>query len=190
MPPIHSCVVTQPSSKIDYAILGEGAGPSKLAAIKKHGLTTLCADEFLNLLVARKGPGGKDGQLDEKSGKKMEKERREIEESAKEVEREESIVCGGESTPFFPLVWSLFWFYYVVKTEMNVCRAQRRSFSPALDEWVCATGTRLSAREAATMAYGLVRWVFFSRLHFPHLALSVPLSSFSFTALVSPDLPR
>jgi hypothetical protein len=48
--------------------------------------------------------------LDENAGKKMEKERREIEESAKKMEREESIVCGGESTPFSPLVWSWFWF--------------------------------------------------------------------------------
>jgi replication factor C subunit 1 len=41
------------------------------------------------LIATRKGPGGKDGKLDEKTRKKMEKERREIEESAKEMEREE-----------------------------------------------------------------------------------------------------
>jgi BRCT domain type II-containing protein len=70
-PPTHSRVVGQPSSKTDYAILGEGVGPSKLAAIKKHGLLTPREDQFLNLLATRKGPGEKGGQLDEKAGKKM-----------------------------------------------------------------------------------------------------------------------
>ena len=36
----------QPSSKTNFVVLGEKAGPAKLAAIKKHGLKTLNEDEF------------------------------------------------------------------------------------------------------------------------------------------------
>ena len=50
----HSRVVGQPSSKTDFVVVGEGAGPSKLAAIKKHGIRTLTEDEFLNLIATRK----------------------------------------------------------------------------------------------------------------------------------------
>ncbi|KAH9978130.1 replication factor RFC1 C terminal domain-containing protein [Lactifluus volemus] len=47
-------VVGQPSSKTDYVILGDNAGPSKLAAIKKHNLKTLSEDEFLDLIATPK----------------------------------------------------------------------------------------------------------------------------------------
>ena len=54
---IYSRVVLQPSSKTDHVVLGENAGPSKIAAMKKHGLKTLSEDEFLNLIATRKGAG-------------------------------------------------------------------------------------------------------------------------------------
>ncbi|KAG7089509.1 hypothetical protein E1B28_011187 [Marasmius oreades] len=79
-------VVGQPSSKTDYVILGEGAGPKKLEAIKKHSLKTIDEDQFLNLIATRKPHGGK---IDEKTKKKMEKEEQEIKKAAKEMEKRE-----------------------------------------------------------------------------------------------------
>ena len=84
---IQSRVVLQPSSKTDYVVLGDNAGPSKIAAIKKHGIKTLNEDEFLNLIATRKGLGS--GEIDEKTKKKMEKEKEEIKKAAKEMEKRE-----------------------------------------------------------------------------------------------------
>ena len=83
---IQSRVVLQPSSRTDYVVLGDNAGPSKLAAIKKHGIKTLNEDEFLNLIATRRLGNGK---VDEKTKKKMEKEKEEIKKAAKEMERRE-----------------------------------------------------------------------------------------------------
>ena len=79
-----SRVVLQPSGKTDYVVLGDNAGPSKIAATKKHGIKTLNEDEFLNLIATRKG-----GKIDDKTKKKMEKEEEEIKKAAKEMEKRE-----------------------------------------------------------------------------------------------------
>lgn len=93
-----SRVVGQPSSKTDYVVLGDNAGPSKLAAIKKHNLKTLSEDEFLNLIATRKGPGNGKG-LSEKEKKKKEKEEKAIRDSAKEMEaREKKKAVGATAT--------------------------------------------------------------------------------------------
>ena len=65
-------------------MVGDNAGPAKLAAIKKHGLKMMNEDEFLNLIAKRKG-----GQIDEKTRKKMEKEQEAIRQAAKEIEKRE-----------------------------------------------------------------------------------------------------
>jgi replication factor C subunit 1 len=83
-----SRVVGQPSSKTNFVVLGDNAGPSKLNAIKKHGIATLNEDEFLNLIATRKGPGSGKG-VDEKTKKKMEKEKEAIKQAAKEMEKRE-----------------------------------------------------------------------------------------------------
>ncbi|KAJ3513370.1 hypothetical protein NLJ89_g2988 [Agrocybe chaxingu] len=80
-------VVLQPSSKTNYVVLGDNAGPSKIAAIKKHGLKTLSEDEFLHMIGTRKGLGN--GKVDEKTRKKMEKEQEDIKKAAKEMEKQE-----------------------------------------------------------------------------------------------------
>ncbi|KAF9530949.1 purine nucleotide binding protein [Crepidotus variabilis] len=80
-------VVLQPSSKTDFVVLGQDAGPSKLAAIKKHGIKTINEDEFLNLITTRKGLGK--GKVHEKTKKKMEKEQEDIKKAAKEMEKRE-----------------------------------------------------------------------------------------------------
>lgn len=79
-------VVGQPSSKTDYVVLGDNAGPSKLAAIKKHGIRTCTEDEFLNLIATRKGMG----KLDAKTKKKMEKEQEAIKQAAQDMEKREA----------------------------------------------------------------------------------------------------
>jgi replication factor C subunit 1 len=91
-------VVGQPSSKTDYVVLGDNAGPSKLAAIKKHNLKSLSEDEFLNLIATRKGPGNGKG-LSEKEKKKKDKEEKAIRDSAKEMEaREKAIQAAGSGS--------------------------------------------------------------------------------------------
>lgn len=84
---VRSRVVGQPSSRTDYVVLGDNAGPAKIAAIKKHGIKTLTEDEFLHLIATRKGPSG--GNLDDKTKKKMEKEQEVIRTAAKEMEKRE-----------------------------------------------------------------------------------------------------
>ncbi len=84
---VFSRVVLQPSSKTDFVVLGADAGPSKLAAIKKHGIKTLSEDEFLNLIGTRKGLGK--GKVDEKTRKKLEKENEEIKKAARDLEKRE-----------------------------------------------------------------------------------------------------
>ena len=82
-------VTGQPSSKTSYVVLGSNAGPSKLAVIKKHGLTTLSEDEFLEMIATRV-VGGKGGVgYDEKTRKRMAKEEEGIRKGAQELERRE-----------------------------------------------------------------------------------------------------
>jgi hypothetical protein len=88
--------VGQPSSKTNYVVLGDNAGPSKLAAIKKHNLKTLSEDEFLNLIATRKGPGDGKG-LSEKEQKKKDKEEKAIWDSVKEMEAREKVARAAGS---------------------------------------------------------------------------------------------
>ncbi|KIY69753.1 DNA replication factor C, large subunit [Cylindrobasidium torrendii FP15055 ss-10] len=77
-------VVGQPSSKTDFVVLGQDAGPKKLEAIKKHGVKTLDEDAFLKLIATRKG-----AELDEKAKKKLAKEEEAIQAAVKEMEKRE-----------------------------------------------------------------------------------------------------
>ncbi|KAM6493294.1 Replication factor RFC1 C terminal domain containing protein [Amanita muscaria] len=77
-------VTLQPSSKTSFVVLGDNAGPAKLAAIKKHGLNMLNEDQFLNLIATRKA-----GHVDEKTKKKLAKEQEAIRQAAKEMEKKE-----------------------------------------------------------------------------------------------------
>lgn len=110
-PPFFSRVVGQPSSKTDFVVLGDNAGPSKLAAIKKHNLRTLGEDEFLDLIATRKGLGN--GKVDDKTKKKMEKEQQAIRQAAREMEnREEKDKAAakndaGRSVFLLQISWSI-----------------------------------------------------------------------------------
>ena len=71
-------------------MLGDNAGPSKLNAIRKHGLTALSEDDFLDFIGTRVGPGGPGGAaLDDKTRKKMEKDAEGIKAAAKVLESRE-----------------------------------------------------------------------------------------------------
>lgn len=78
-------VTGTPSSKTSYVVLGEDAGPSKLAVIKKHGLESINEDEFLNMIATR----GK-GELDAKAKKKQEQEEQKQKLDAKEMEERDA----------------------------------------------------------------------------------------------------
>lgn len=90
-------------------MLGDNAGPSKLAAIKKHGIRTVNEDEFLNLIATRKGLGN--GKIDEKTKKKMEKEQEAIRTAAREMEKREETekaATKNSSGRFVPLIISVY----------------------------------------------------------------------------------
>lgn len=133
---IQSRVVLQPSSKTDYVVLGDNAGPSKIAAIKKHGIKTLNEDEFLNLIATRKGLGN--GKVDEKTKKKMEKEKEEIMKAAKEMEKQEqkahsSMVTGKTIDPSTQL-WTV---RYAPQNLKDICgnKAQVDRLQQWLLDW-------------------------------------------------------
>ncbi|KAG8815000.1 hypothetical protein FRC17_000901 [Serendipita sp. 399] len=83
-------VTTAPSSKTSYVVVGNGAGPSKLEVIKKHGLERLNEDEFLNLIRTRKGV------LDEKTVEKLRKEEQKIKQEAEEMEKKEREIAKAK----------------------------------------------------------------------------------------------
>ncbi|KAI1433185.1 DNA replication factor C, large subunit [Xylaria sp. CBS 124048] len=77
-----------PSSKTSYVILGEDAGPSKLAKIKAHGIKTI-NEEGLFALIRRLPAGGGSGKGAEKVRQKRKEEEEMIKQQAAEMEAEE-----------------------------------------------------------------------------------------------------
>ncbi|CAK5275876.1 unnamed protein product [Mycena citricolor] len=126
-------VVGQPSSKTNYVVLGDNAGPSKLAAIKKHRLATLTEDEFLNLIATRKGTG----KLDDKTKAKMEKEKQAIEASAKEMEKREKVVKKKEGPRAVDPSSQLWTTRYAPQNMKEICgnKAQIEKMQQWLKDW-------------------------------------------------------
>ncbi|KAI1172329.1 replication factor RFC1 C terminal domain-containing protein [Nemania sp. FL0916] len=77
-----------PSSKTSYVVLGEDAGPSKLAKIKEHGIKTI-NEEGLFALIRRLPAGGGSGKGAEKVRQKRKEEEEKIKTQAAEMEQEE-----------------------------------------------------------------------------------------------------
>ncbi|KAI1102295.1 replication factor RFC1 C terminal domain-containing protein [Jackrogersella minutella] len=77
-----------PSSKTSYVVLGEDAGPSKLAKIRQFGTKTI-NEEGLFQLIRRLPAGGGTGKGAEKLREKRKLEEEKIKEQAAEMEREE-----------------------------------------------------------------------------------------------------
>ncbi|KAI6041918.1 replication factor RFC1 C terminal domain-containing protein [Pisolithus marmoratus] len=147
-------VTLQPSSKTSYVVLGEDAGPSKLAAIKKHGLRTLSEDQFLELIGTRVGPSGMEGgagakgaRLDQKFMKKMEREEEAIRSAAREMEKREIKEMkqakegkapggyGGVSTP--DMSTQLWTTRYAPKSLKEICgnKGQVEKLKQWLHDW-------------------------------------------------------
>ncbi|KAL7416751.1 replication factor RFC1 C terminal domain-containing protein [Mrakia frigida] len=78
-------VTTAPSGATSYVVLGDNAGPSKLAKIKSIGIKTLDEDGFLNLIGTRKA-----GHIDEKTKKKLADDKKKIKAEAERMEEEEA----------------------------------------------------------------------------------------------------
>lgn len=77
-----------PSSKTSYVVLGQDAGPSKLAKIRQHGIKTI-NEEGLFQLIRRLPAAGGGSKGAEKLREKKKLEEEKIKEQAAEMEREE-----------------------------------------------------------------------------------------------------
>ncbi|GAO47964.1 DNA replication factor C, large subunit [Saitoella complicata NRRL Y-17804] len=81
-------VVTAPSSKTSYVVLGENAGPKKLETIAKNKIKTI--DEYgLFELIKRLPANGGSGKAAQDHAAKMAKEEAKVKEIAKEMEQQE-----------------------------------------------------------------------------------------------------
>ncbi|KAL2891308.1 Replication factor C subunit 1 [Ceratocystis lukuohia] len=81
-------VTGQPSTKTSYVVLGEEAGPSKLAKIKAHGIKTINEEGLFELIRKLPAYGGT-GKGAEKAREKKDLERKKAEQEAKAMEAEE-----------------------------------------------------------------------------------------------------
>jgi replication factor C subunit 1 len=81
-------VTGAPSSKTDFVVLGDDAGPSKLRKIKEHGIKTIDEEGLFYLIRTLPGEGGT-GKAAEKAKQKQEEHEKKVREQAAEMEREE-----------------------------------------------------------------------------------------------------
>ncbi|KAI0095593.1 DNA replication factor C, large subunit [Daldinia grandis] len=120
-----------PSSKTSYVVLGEDAGPSKLAKIRQHGIKTI-NEEGLFELIRRLPAGGGNGKNAEKAREKKRLEEEKIKEEAAQMEREEkarkveaeksrkaAVARGAGPTPVAPTPVSQLWTVKYAPTQPN-----------------------------------------------------------------------
>lgn len=81
-------VTGAPSSKTDFVVLGDDAGPSKLRKIKEHGIKTIDEEGLFYLIKTMPAHGGT-GKGAEKAKQKQEAEEKRIREEAAQMEKEE-----------------------------------------------------------------------------------------------------
>ncbi|KAL2185484.1 DNA replication factor C, large subunit [Thermothelomyces heterothallicus CBS 203.75] len=81
-------VTGAPSSKTDFVVLGDDAGPSKLRKIKEHGIKTIDEEGLFYLIRTMPAHGGS-GKQAEKAKQKQEAEEKKIREEAARMEKEE-----------------------------------------------------------------------------------------------------
>ncbi|KAF8645376.1 hypothetical protein AX16_007878 [Volvariella volvacea WC 439] len=123
-------VVGNPSSKTSYVIVGDNAGPRKLAALKKHNIKTLDEDGFLNLIAIRKGSG----QLDEKTKKKMEKEQQDIKQAAKKMSQREAAAVKASGEKAMDVSSQLWTVRYAPQNLKEICG--NKSQVEKLHQWL------------------------------------------------------
>ncbi|KAK0639359.1 replication factor RFC1 C terminal domain-containing protein [Cercophora newfieldiana] len=81
-------VTTAPSSKTDFVVLGDDAGPSKLKKIKDHGIKTIDEAGLFYLIKSLPAHGGT-GKGAEKALQKREENEKKVREEAAKMEAEE-----------------------------------------------------------------------------------------------------
>jgi replication factor C subunit 1 len=81
-------VTGAPSSKTDFVVLGDDAGPSKLKKIKDHGIKTIDEQGLFYLIKTMPAHGGS-GLGAEKAKQKQQEEERKAREEAARMEKEE-----------------------------------------------------------------------------------------------------
>jgi replication factor C subunit 1 len=81
-------VTGAPSSKTDFVVLGDDAGPSKLRKITEHNIKTIDEEGLFYLIRSLPGEGGS-GKSAQKAREKAEAEQKKIKEAAEEQDRQE-----------------------------------------------------------------------------------------------------
>ena len=124
-------VTGAPSSKTDFVVLGDDAGPSKLRKIKEHGIKTIDEQGLFYLIKTMPAHGGS-GKGAEKAKQKREEEENKAREEAAEMEREEkarkaeaekaakkAAAARGAPAPVPAQVLSQLWTTKYAPTQLN-----------------------------------------------------------------------
>lgn len=94
-------VMTAPSKKTSYVVLGEDAGPKKLETIKQHGLKTI-NEEGLFELIKRLPANGGDSAAAEQMAAKRAKEEAEMRRAAEEMDKQEKQLQAAQKAKANP----------------------------------------------------------------------------------------
>lgn len=124
-------VTGAPSSKTDFVVLGDDAGPSKLRKIKEHGIKTIDEEGLFYLIKTMPAHGGS-GKGAEKAKQKQEEEERKAREEAAQMEREErarkaeaekaakqAAIARGAPAPVQPQPLSQLWTTKYAPTQLS-----------------------------------------------------------------------
>ncbi|KAK4098263.1 DNA replication factor C, large subunit [Parathielavia hyrcaniae] len=124
-------VTGAPSSKTDFVVLGDDAGPSKLRKIKEHGIKTIDEEGLFYLIKTMPAHGG-GGKGAEKAKEKQEAEAKKVREEAERMEKEEkarqaeadkaakkAAAARGAPAPVPAKVLSQLWTTKYAPTQLN-----------------------------------------------------------------------
>jgi replication factor C subunit 1 len=143
-------VTGAPSSKTDFVVLGDDAGPSKLRKIKEHGIKTIDEEGLFYLIKTMPAHGGS-GKGAEKAKQKQEAEEKKIRDEAVRMEKEEqarkaeaekaakkAAAARGAPPPVPTQVLSQLWTTKYAPTQLNqICgnKANVERIQGWLDKW-------------------------------------------------------
>lgn len=143
-------VTGAPSSKTDFVVLGDDAGPSKLRKIKEHGIKTIDEEGLFYLIKTMPAHGGS-GKGAEKAKQKQEAEEKKIRDEAVRMEKEEqtrkaeaekaakkAAATRGAPPPVPTQVLSQLWTTKYAPTQLNqICgnKANVERIQGWLDKW-------------------------------------------------------
>lgn len=89
-------VTGAPSSKTDFVVLGDDAGPSKLRKIQEHNIKTIDEEGLFYLIRSLPASGGS-GQGAQKAREKAEADQKKIREAAEQMELEEKARLAAQA---------------------------------------------------------------------------------------------